>query len=272
MLYNYDDYIYLDGVDGTGKTTVVRMLREAGYTNVYDRSVLTKYSVIPLSKLPDKILDNHVVQKQLTLIKSTFSPSELVTNRDIMTKINVTDPNNDHPNNDRQTESDIYDNVHYFILTANPETARNRLLQREKETGVPLNLFDSVKSIQYFHAKYLFLAKKYQIPIISTDNYTPTEVFQQIVAYIDHVIELPECIPRALAINWNPDQLNRMLDLLELEWLGFGNSKIIYLSTTEYITTDGQPLNLVEYQDQFLKKLTTQNLTNFVHLLTGNTK
>jgi len=47
--------IYIDGVDGSGKTTLYNKILESGYTNVYDRSLLTDLTLKYQDDMPETI-------------------------------------------------------------------------------------------------------------------------------------------------------------------------------------------------------------------------
>jgi thymidylate kinase len=223
-----DTYIYIDGIDGTGKTTVIKMLRNAGYINVYDRSILTKMTITPIRQLPTRFPNNNSIIKQIDHIKRSYLPAELVTNRDIMTKLNL--DTDDHVKDD-------HDNAIHIILNASVNTSITRLVQRCAKTGTELDGWESEKSIKYFRSKYLFIAFKYSIPIIDTDNKTQEQVYSDIVNLKGHssILSSPS-FPRYDTIHcefkFNPD-------ILELEWMHFGRSRIIYADIDYYIVDSG---------------------------------
>ena len=254
-------YIYIDGIDGSGKSTIVNMLRSMGYTNVFDRSILTTLSIIPISKLPANIIPNSIIINQYNCIMNKYPG--LKTNRDIMTKL---DPYATY--NPDICPDNIGTDVIYIIFDASVDTCTTRLENRAN-TGLQLNGFDSEPSIRYFKSKYLYLAHKYNIPVINTDNKTIEQVYQLVCSFIND----PGTNAAILGSGHITGPITIMLDnvesfsphLLELEWISLGKSKIIYADNTKCICTDNISVKL--YQDNIAYLIAEKNLNEFIHSL-----
>lgn len=212
-----DIAIYIDGMDGTGKTSLVNMLRQNGFTNVYDRSILTKYSMIHIKDLPENIPSSDSIKKQLLTLKNNFV---LSTNRSYMTRL-ITDST---------TRNDANDKSVYIILSGNVSVCHSRLLGRQTQfsskNGTNLDEWDSYKSLRYFHNKYLYLAYKYDVPIIDTTNLTKNEVYDLAMSIINDV---DVCDPNDFIFVPNMKFTPTDLFLLELEWIISGESSVIYI-------------------------------------------
>ena len=237
-------HIYIDGIDGAGKTTLVATLRKSGFTNIHDRSILTKMSIVPISELPDKIPSNIFILKQFETIKKCYRTSELCTNRDTMNKLIIYQ---------NTSELSTDDEVIYVILDADAEVALQRFAVRPEQ----INAWDCEASIRYFKSKYLYIAHKYKIPIIDTSKLTPNEVY-------DAFINLVSNYDKFTYPTINNDHTFNM-DLLELEWLNLGDSKIIYADTKHYVSKDGTAFDIQTYQQEIAKKLAKKNLSNFIN-------
>jgi thymidylate kinase len=250
-------YIYIDGADGTGKSTLVKMLKENGYTNVYDRSILTQMSLLPIRELPKKILDNKIIVGQIKKIKSSYPQNELKTNRDLMTKLNL-DCSDSINDSDKSNENSVV----YIILDADVETCLDRLAKREKETGIKLNSWDSEKSVRYFRSKYIFLAYKYQIPIVSTENKSYDQVFNEVNFLIKgtHLSYPKYAYIKNINNDFNPD-------ILELEWINLGCSDILYADDKQIVCLKSGDFDMVSYQNKILQIISKQLLANFINIL-----
>lgn len=248
-----DSYIYIDGIDGTGKTTLVAALKNAGYKHVFDRSILTALSLIPITNLPNKIISNNKIIDQLDQIKRDLANKTLITNRDMMTKLNWQDLD--------ENESE-QNNVIYLILDASVKTCLARLEKRQATTDIKLNLWDSETSISYFRPKYLYIAYKYQIQILDTENIFMDDVYQLSLKMINKII-----VPQ-IYYKFNTIQLIN-LDILELEWLYFGISKIIYADDKVSVYNSSEIFDIECYQKKVLEQITKFKLDNFVNKLKG---
>ncbi|XWV26607.1 hypothetical protein QJ857_gp0459 [Tupanvirus soda lake] len=250
----FDLHIYIDGIDGTGKTTLVKMLRDAGYKNVYDRSILTQMSLVPIKDLPSEILDNNIIIKQIQKIKEIYPVEELKTNRDVMTKLNL------DGSDEVETDNNGNSNVVYFILDAEVETCLDRLSKREKETGIGLNAWDSGESIRYFKSKYLYIAYKYRIPVIDTNNKTVHQVYNNLLDFIEgRTFYNPHFNYVQILDN---DEFNP--DALELEWLHLGISRILYSDGNLVVHLGNKLFNIKKYQKKVLGIIATNNLNKFI--------
>lgn len=254
-----DIYIYIDGIDGTGKSTLVKKLKSIGYKNVFDRSILTTLSLAPIDELPSEIISNDKIIDQIKKIKQNFPASELATNRDVMEKLDFSISDGDI------LDGDILDgdNVIYLILNSSIQTCLDRLKKRETETGIKLNAFDSEVSIKYFHAKYLFIAYRYNIPIIDTENKTLEEVYQLAQDLINNrtIGEIYNYKYHLCANNkFNPH-------ILELEWLHLGTSKIIYADDQLCVHSSNDDFDLECYQKESLRLITKLKLDGFINEL-----
>lgn len=255
-----DTYIYIDGIDGTGKTTLVKMLLDHGYRHVYDRSILTKLSFMPISQLPEKIPDNQSIIEQFDLIHKKYSQTELSTNRSIMDKLDL------DFKRDSKDDANIINNVIYIILDADIEVIKERLEQRSNKNKIELDAWESDQSLKYFKNKYIYLGFKYQISIIDVTEKKPVQVYQTITNMIH--LKNYEIYPLHYHIIYIKELIN--LDLIELEWLYFGYSKIIYVGTNHIIVH--KPIkNFQNYQKKIIKKLAYQKLNHFIQKLQNQT-
>jgi len=257
-------YIYIDGVDGTGKTTLVKNLKKF-YSNVSDRSIMTKLSFISIPNLPPKIMSNNSIKKQLIDINKNYDKKFLTTNRSIMSKL-IIDKNDycDHSesSNDK-IESDS--NVYYFILDAEYETIKRRLLNRNDNN---FDVWEEDKSLKYFKNKYLYLAFKYDIPIIDTTNLSPIEVLNLVRDHIDNSNKINYTLFQKIKID---QPLN--LFLLELLWLNSLNLEIIYCDNlTIYLIGNSEfnSKNLNLNQDNLIEILSKECLNKYIENLCMN--
>ncbi|XWV25346.1 hypothetical protein QJ856_gp0424 [Tupanvirus deep ocean] len=251
----FDLHIYIDGIDGTGKTTLVKMLRDAGYKNVHDRSILTQMSLVPIKDLPSEILDNNIIIKQIQKVKEIYPAEELKTNRDVMTKLNL------DGYDDLQNDNTGNSNAVYFILDAEVQTCLNRLSQRVKETGIELNAWDSEESICYFKSKYIYLGYKYRIPIIDTNNKTLDEVYNNLLDLIEgRTFYDPhfDYVQIMAGDDFNPDAL-------ELEWLHLGISRILYSDGNLVVHLGTKLFSVRKYQKKVLSTIAKNSLDKFTN-------
>ena len=241
-------HIYIDGVDGTGKTTLVKKLIDAGYQNIVDRSILTKMSTIFISELPDRLPSDDVITKQIQTIKKTYLPVQLTRNRDVMMKL---DPN---------IQSNTLPSAIHLILDAEPETCIKRLNQRL----IKLDAWENENCIKYFRSKYLFMAYKYNIPIINTNHKNSEDVYMEA---LDLINENKKYVPPYPYVSYYTTVFDP--NLLELEWIHFGKSSIIFADSTG-IVTNIDDLDIENYQKNVVQKIAKQNLEQFIFSIVAN--
>lgn len=149
-----DKIIIIIGNDGTGKSTIIKILREFGF-NVWERSVtdITNYP------------------------KHLGTPKEI----DLMTldlPLDITDPVAFTEFINRM----FVPNVYWFMIDLKVETILKRIASRSS-----FDIFETSKSLNYFRKRYLQFAYSVGIPIITND--TPIEVtLKNILSFVeDHI-------------------------------------------------------------------------------------
>lgn len=258
----FDTHIYIEGVDGTGKTSLVNKLREVGYKYVFDRSILTKISFLSIGQLPPVLPSSDIICDQILTIKKE-SPS-FFSNRDIISRLNLDESMYIFP--EKSTSRSVY-----IILDADFQICIDRINSRN---NVP-NKWDSEESIKYFRSKYLFISQKYSIPIIFTDNISLVEVFLQALTIINstyaHVTSKTSKTSILQLDNYELFfcKTNFNSDLLDLELLHYGYSKIIYADDNMCIwnkmekNNDTDCPNIQNYQNSILTTIVNNNLGSF---------
>lgn len=207
-------HIYIDGPDGAGKTSIVKLLKQFHPTiTISDRSILTPMSILPISSLPSSLPSTSNIINQMAQVKKSYPPEELITNRDHWMKIDII--------NDNNNINDPFRTL-YIVLVVDTLEALDRIRLRASNN----DKWDSKPSIEYFRSKYLFLAMKYNLPYIDTTNKTTDEVH----LLIENIMNSHQTIIK------NPHNSVFDPELLELEWITLGSSQIIYANDKEAIT------------------------------------
>jgi len=251
----FDTHIYIDGIDGTGKTSLVNKLREVGYKYVFDRSILTKISFLPIKEFPHTLPPTDVIHSQIMTIKNELPADS--SNRQIISQLDL-DPH-------LLSQKELIDNFAciYIILDADITTCMRRICTRDTES----NAWDSEPSLRYFRLKYLFISHKYSIPILDTTNKSHVEVYLSALTLINRC----RCVGNGSEILSN-EKTGFNPDLLELEWSYQSYSKIIYADDYRCVwdkesgcgVTD---TNVESYQKLVLSTIVSNGLSSFLQAL-----
>jgi len=135
IMKDYSDItIVIIGNDGTGKTTLVKLLRERGYS-AWERSVDN------INEYPNSLLNPKEIDK-LTL--GLFNPDEL-----------------------RNLENKMFrPKTFWFLLDSDIEIIKKRIDNRSEKD----HIFETSKSLHYFRKRYLQFAYSLGIPIINNNE------------------------------------------------------------------------------------------------------
>jgi hypothetical protein len=199
--------------------------------------------------------------QQVADIKKNYHPHKIRTNRALITKFDI------NSNCEVINESDPENNAIYIVLDAPVEICRGRLFKRYSKNKFEPDAWESESSLKYFENKYKYLAYKYNIPIIDVTDKTPNQVFDTAVYLINNHTETDQPFRYEVSQYLKPDEKIN-LDLIELEWLHFGYSEIIYADCFGIVTQYDFPItNIESYEKSIINKLSTVNLNNFFNQL-----
>jgi hypothetical protein len=226
--------IYIDGVDSFLKSAIVKELKNSGYENVYNGSVLTNYLSVPLEDLPNEINDNETIISSVKKIVDISDCENTINNR---LKLDGTDIFS----NNLETSSV------YIILDSDIKIHTSRRIH-------PICRYNS--TIFYHKYKYLFLALKYEIPIIDTKNKTLTQILLNIKNLLNGKIWYSPKFDYKLMPNYDAF----CPAILDLEWMNIGASRILYADEKIIVHIGNNNFNVSSYQENVIKQISKQQL------------